>query len=137
LSNNKSKFQITISKSQTNYKFQFQNSKQDILVEYFGLGHRPLDIVWYLVLGYWNLKNYFRALVAGKMSKQNMRIRPKQRNIMTPSRKTFQNTVGKWIEKKTRTEILLCVCGAKYIKTRKEQSVCIRCIYRTLPIKTL
>ncbi len=56
---------------------------------------------------------------------------------MTPSKKTFQNPVGKWVEKRTRTEILLCVCGNKYIKTRKEQTVCVRCIYRTLPVKVI
>ncbi|MDO8594437.1 MAG: hypothetical protein Q7R93_02900 [bacterium] len=61
----------------------------------------------------------------------------KQHNIMQPTKKTFQNNVGKWIEKKTLTEILLCVCGNKYIKSRKEQIVCIRCIYRTLPQKTV
>ncbi len=66
-----------------------------------------------------------------------MKIKHKQNSIMTPSKKTFQNPVGKWIEKKTRTEILLCVCGGKYIKTRKEQTVCVRCIYRTLPVKVL
>lgn len=54
---------------------------------------------------------------------------------MTPSRKTFQNGIGQWVVKKTRTEILLCICGNKYIKTRKNQEVCVRCIYRTLPVK--
>lgn len=65
-----------------------------------------------------------------------MKTKHRPNNIMTPSRKTFQNTLGKWVEKKTRTEVLLCSCGAKYIKTRKEQTVCIRCIYRTLPAKS-
>ncbi|MSU56197.1 MAG: hypothetical protein EXS51_02730 [Candidatus Taylorbacteria bacterium] len=59
----------------------------------------------------------------------------RQHNIMTPSRKTFQNGIGQWVVKKTRTEILLCICGNKYIKTRKNQEVCVRCIYRTLPVK--
>ena len=59
----------------------------------------------------------------------------RQHNIMTPSRKTFQNGIGQWVVKKTRTEILLCVCGNKYIKTRKNQEVCVRCIYRALPVK--
>ncbi|MCR4334791.1 MAG: hypothetical protein NUV47_03660 [Patescibacteria group bacterium] len=36
--------------------------------------------------------------------------------------------MGKWIEKKTIAEILVCVCGNKYIKTRKNQTVCVRCI---------
>ena len=64
-----------------------------------------------------------------------MSSKRKRSALLTPSRKTFQNSLGKWIEKKTRTEILLCSCGVKYIKTRKDQTVCIRCIYRTLPIK--
>ncbi len=53
---------------------------------------------------------------------------------MTPSRKTFQNTVGKWVVKTTRTEILLCTCGNKYIKTRKDQAVCVRCLYDPVKI---
>jgi hypothetical protein len=45
------------------------------------------------------------------------------------SRKTFQSH-GKWIEKATRTEILVCSsCGSKYIKTRPDQVSCIKCIY--------
>ncbi|MDO8564379.1 MAG: hypothetical protein Q7R88_00080 [bacterium] len=41
--------------------------------------------------------------------------------------KTFQHN-GKWTEKATPTVVLLCACGNKYIKTRLEQTVCIRCI---------
>ena len=57
-------------------------------------------------------------------------MKPKHHNIMTPTRKTFQNSVGKWIEKRTKTEILVCSsCSEKYIKSRKNQETCIRCIY--------
>ena len=61
----------------------------------------------------------------------------KHSKSMQPTKKTFQNNLGKWVEKRTKTEILSCVCGSKYIKSRKDQTVCIRCIYRTLPVKSL
>ena len=49
-----------------------------------------------------------------------------------PTKKTFQNNLGKWIEKRTLTEILVCSsCSGKYIKSRKDQATCIRCIYIT------
>jgi hypothetical protein len=41
--------------------------------------------------------------------------------------KTFQQD-GRWIEKTKKTEILLCVCGNRYIKTRPKQMVCLRCL---------
>ncbi len=51
------------------------------------------------------------------------------------ARKTFQ-IGGKWIEKTTKTEILVCFsCSGKYIKTRKAQDVCIRCIGKVLEKK--
>ena len=66
-----------------------------------------------------------------------MKTKHKQHNIMTPSRKTFKNARGKWIEKRTETVIVLCPCGNKYIQTMKDQTVCIRCTYRTLPARAL
>ena len=48
-------------------------------------------------------------------------------NIKMPSRKTFQQA-GKWVERPRRSEVLVCVCGNKYIKTRDRQIVCVRCI---------
>ncbi len=30
--------------------------------------------------------------------------------------------------KKTKSKILLCACGGKYIKTRRAQKVCVFCI---------
>lgn len=42
------------------------------------------------------------------------------------------STIGKWVEKPTRMEILVCSCGNKYIKTRKGQTVCVQCINKTL-----
>lgn len=41
--------------------------------------------------------------------------------------KTY-NQDGKWIDKTTKTEILVCECGNKYIKTREAQATCLRCI---------
>ena len=35
-----------------------------------------------------------------------------------------------WIPKPRKSPILLCECGNKYIKTRKEQKICLDCIYR-------
>lgn len=32
------------------------------------------------------------------------------------------------MEKPRRCEILACVCGNKYLKTREGQTVCIKCI---------
>lgn len=34
-----------------------------------------------------------------------------------------------WVEKTTKAEILVCVCGKKYIKTRPRQATCIPCMY--------
>jgi len=49
---------------------------------------------------------------------------------MQPTKKTFQNEEGRWIERRRKTEILVCLsCGGKYIETRKNQKTCIRCIY--------
>ena len=35
---------------------------------------------------------------------------------------------GKWIDNPNKTVILRCKCGNKYIKTRAEQVVCLRCL---------
>lgn len=43
------------------------------------------------------------------------------------SKKHFQKD-GKWVVKSKPTEILICACGNKYIKTRKNQTTCVRCI---------
>ncbi len=42
--------------------------------------------------------------------------------------KTFQRD-GKWVHKPTRSEILVCsACANKYIKTRPEQKICVKCM---------
>ncbi|MFO0719046.1 MAG: hypothetical protein U0522_03400 [Candidatus Paceibacterota bacterium] len=51
----------------------------------------------------------------------------KKHDMKTLSKKTFQSA-GKWIEKPRVSEILVCACGNKYIKTRKNQTVCVRCM---------
>ncbi len=38
---------------------------------------------------------------------------------------------GRWIDKPNKSAILLCTCGNKYIKTREEQAMCVRCISKT------
>ena len=35
---------------------------------------------------------------------------------------------GKWIDNPNTLAILICQCGNKYIKTRGEQVVCLRCL---------
>lgn len=35
---------------------------------------------------------------------------------------------GKWIDNPNQIVVVLCQCGNKYIKTRKEQIVCLRCV---------
>jgi hypothetical protein len=49
--------------------------------------------------------------------------------IKPASTKTFQK-FGKWVEKPLRTEISVCVCGYKYVKTRKNQTTCIKCMLK-------
>lgn len=41
--------------------------------------------------------------------------------------KTFQQD-GHWIVKIKKTPILTCECGNKYLKTRPQQSRCLRCM---------
>ena len=35
---------------------------------------------------------------------------------------------GKWIDNPNQPAVVVCTCGNKYIKTRKEQTVCLRCL---------
>ncbi len=35
---------------------------------------------------------------------------------------------GKWIDNPDEITVIECECGGKYIKTRKEQSSCLRCM---------
>jgi len=46
---------------------------------------------------------------------------------LSVSKKHFQQD-GKWVVKTVKTVILTCECGNKYIKTRDEQTVCLRCL---------
>jgi len=48
-------------------------------------------------------------------------------NVAQISKKHFQKD-GKWISKPSCTEILVCKCGVKYIKTRDRQTTCVGCI---------
>ena len=40
------------------------------------------------------------------------------------------HTWGKWVERPRRTETLVCACGNRYIKTRKNQKECLQCVVR-------
>ena len=48
-------------------------------------------------------------------------------NITIPMSKNFFQD-GKWIDKPTAVAVVVCACGSKYIKTRDEQGVCLRCL---------
>ena len=43
--------------------------------------------------------------------------------------KTFHKD-GKWIDNPNEPAIIVCVCGNKYIKTRIEQTACLRCFVK-------
>ncbi len=36
---------------------------------------------------------------------------------------------GHWVVKPRKTDILICTCGNRYIKTRPHQAVCLRCMF--------
>lgn len=60
---------------------------------------------------------------------------PNQHRIMKPIKpQTIQRT-GKWVEKPRISEILICPCNNKYIKTRKDQITCIKCMVRLASLK--
>jgi hypothetical protein len=37
---------------------------------------------------------------------------------------------GKWQDNPKEVTIVICECGAKYIKTREEQTACLRCFVK-------
>lgn len=40
------------------------------------------------------------------------------------------HSYGLWTPKKTISQIHVCACGNKYLKTRPRQSMCVRCIHK-------
>lgn len=50
--------------------------------------------------------------------------------------KTYQKN-GRWVEKPNTTVVWICLCKNKYIKTRENQTQCLRCIgaVKPAPIK--
>lgn len=40
------------------------------------------------------------------------------------------HSYGLWTPKKTISQIFVCECGNKYLKTRPRQTKCVRCINR-------
>jgi len=53
-------------------------------------------------------------------------------NFKPIGKRTFQQA-GKWVERPRKSEVLLCVCGNKYLKTREKQIVCVRCLSHGVP----
>jgi hypothetical protein len=51
----------------------------------------------------------------------------KRHSPLREPRKTFQQD-GHWIEKPNKTAILVCECGNRYLKTRRNQLSCLRCV---------
>ena len=65
-----------------------------------------------------------------------MKQNPKQQEIkkaVIPQKppkgppKQFQQD-GHWIVNPTKTHVLVCACGNRYLKTRPNQTVCLRCM---------
>lgn len=40
---------------------------------------------------------------------------------------------GRWVERPLASKVSICACSNKYVKTRENQTKCIRCIYGTEP----
>lgn len=62
----------------------------------------------------------------------HMKEKPIKTSSRTPLQaptKTYQSE-GKWIEKPHKTNILVCTCGNRYLKTRSQQHTCIPCMHR-------
>ena len=65
------------------------------------------------------------------MQKKQVKAEEKRHSPLTEPRKTFQQD-GHWIEKPKKTAILICDCGNRYLKTRRNQLKCLRCLSLTL-----
>jgi len=40
------------------------------------------------------------------------------------------HSYGLWTPKKTVSQIYVCACGNKYLKTRPRQTMCVRCMQK-------
>jgi len=47
-------------------------------------------------------------------------------SIFSMAKTFFQD--GKWIDNPNEPDVVMCSCGGKYIKTRADQEVCLRCL---------
>lgn len=54
----------------------------------------------------------------------------KNKKNISPIAKKNVNQPGKWVFKPLRSIVVTCVCGNKYVITRKKQIECINCIYK-------
>lgn len=54
-------------------------------------------------------------------------VKPRANAQLQGPHKTFQQD-GHWIEKPNKTQIFICTCGNRYLKTRPKQEQCLRCV---------
>ncbi|OGC88370.1 hypothetical protein A2419_00760 [Candidatus Adlerbacteria bacterium RIFOXYC1_FULL_48_26] len=54
-------------------------------------------------------------------------VKPRANAQLQGPHKTFQQD-GHWIEKPNKTQIFICLCGNRYLKTRPKQEKCLRCV---------
>lgn len=60
-------------------------------------------------------------------SVEKIELKPRANAQLQGPHKTF-NQDGHWIEKPNKTQIFICACGNRYLKTRPRQEQCLRCI---------
>ena len=65
------------------------------------------------------------------MENKHAKEEGKRHSPLREPRKTFQQD-GHWIEKPQKTLILICECGNRYLKTRRNQAKCLRCLSLSL-----
>ncbi len=81
-----------------------------------------------------------KVVKKGSIVKKALMAKPLAGEPMRPNaqlqgpHKTFQQD-GHWIEKPNKTQILICTCGNRYLKTRPRQEKCLRCVSATLTIR--
>ena len=62
-----------------------------------------------------------------KKVEHESKLRPEPTRMGRGPTKTFQQD-GHWIGKVKKSPIWLCACGNKYLKTRAQQTTCLRCM---------
>jgi len=55
------------------------------------------------------------------------KVKATKKVIVAKVEEKVVHTWGKWVERPRRTETVVCTCGNRYIKTRKNQTECLQC----------